>query len=75
MKSGNHEMPYAWEVTNLDGRKVIYHFGGTYGFTSYFGFIEGSKTGVIVLTNTKVRMNELAINILRKLALDLPKKK
>ncbi len=46
----------AWLVNKLpkeDGElDLIWHNGGTAGFSSFVGFVKARKTGVVVLTNT-----------------------
>ena len=65
-------MPHVWVAEGWyvldDGRKttppIITHSGRTAGYSNYIAFIPDRKIGVIVLSNTATRMDELGINIL-----------
>jgi serine-type D-Ala-D-Ala carboxypeptidase/endopeptidase len=48
-------------------RKVIWHNGGTGGFSTYLGFTEDRQFGVFVLSNTAVGVDALAKEILKAL--------
>jgi CubicO group peptidase (beta-lactamase class C family) len=45
---------------------VHWHNGGTGGYHSYAGFMQESRTGVVVLTNTSRGIEEIALRILRE---------
>jgi len=42
----------AWITTEVGGRRVVWHNGGTGGFGSFVGVDPGAGRGVIVLTNS-----------------------
>jgi CubicO group peptidase (beta-lactamase class C family) len=46
---------------------VIWHNGGTGGFSTYLGFTEDQELGVFVLSNTSSDVNTLAVEILEAL--------
>jgi hypothetical protein len=48
-------------------KTVVWHNGGTGGFSSYLGFTEDRQYGVFVLANTSGRVDELAEGILEAL--------
>ena len=52
-------------TTTKDGNTLIWHNGGTAGFTSFCGFIKEKKTGVVVLNNSGVIVDNIAMNILK----------
>jgi CubicO group peptidase (beta-lactamase class C family) len=41
-----------WELTDYEGREIVYHGGGVNGFLTSVTMIPEEKLGVIVLTNT-----------------------
>ncbi|WP_051200363.1 serine hydrolase domain-containing protein [Flavobacterium subsaxonicum] len=46
-------MGLAWVIQNTKaGNTVVWHNGGTGGFSSYIGYIKEKQCGVVVLTNT-----------------------
>lgn len=59
-----------WHIDYLSGvlykiGPIVWHNGGTGGFRSYMGFIPGSNTGVVVLSNCSHRdFDKLAVGIL-----------
>jgi CubicO group peptidase (beta-lactamase class C family) len=42
---------YAWHVTPRDGQTVVWHNGGTGGFSSFVGFNRDAGQGVVILTS------------------------
>jgi CubicO group peptidase (beta-lactamase class C family) len=59
---------YAWVIQQTkSGDTLIWHNGGTYGFTSFCGFIKEKKYGIVVLNNSGLSVDSVAISILKKL--------
>ncbi len=48
----NTQVGLGWHIRDHEGRKLIWHNGGTGGFRSFVGFNPDKKFGVVVLTNT-----------------------
>lgn len=48
--NSNREMGLGWFYSNNGA--IIWHNGGTGGYTSFIGFLKDSNKGVVVLTNT-----------------------
>ena len=46
------------------GQTVIWHNGGTFGFSSFLGFTADGRFGVVALSNTSVRVDDLALRLL-----------
>jgi CubicO group peptidase (beta-lactamase class C family) len=42
---------YAWHMTPRDGQTVVWHNGGTGGFSSFIGFNRATGQGVVILTS------------------------
>ncbi len=53
-----------WFRNKLDGRMVVWHNGGTGGFRSYLGFLEGTSSGVVVLGNSSTPVEPVAHDVL-----------
>lgn len=55
----------AWLIADAEGRRVIFHNGGTGGFRAFVGFSPESKTGVVVLaSNSAVNTDKLGFDLL-----------
>ena len=65
---GRGTIALAWMVDiNKKGNTQIWHNGGTAGFSSFCGYINGKKLGVIVLSNAGNRADYIGIGILKLL--------
>jgi len=42
-----------WDVSTQHGRKIVWHNGGTFGYSSFVGFVPKTRVGVVVLSNTR----------------------
>ena len=52
----------AWHITqDEDGRKIIWHNGATNGFASIIGFDPESNQGVVILTNSMIPVDDIAV--------------
>ena len=61
------EVALAWHVNRLgqDGKRVLWHNGGTGGFRSWIGFVKETRTGVVILSNSANSVDSLGFRILR----------
>lgn len=50
---------YAWQVTTKEGSTVLWHTGHTGGYQAFVGFNPARRVGVVVLTNTNQKIDEL----------------
>jgi CubicO group peptidase (beta-lactamase class C family) len=59
----------AWIVMKLPrtDREVVWHNGGTGGYRSFLGFVEATKTAVVVLSNSDASVDSIGIDVLRLL--------
>jgi CubicO group peptidase (beta-lactamase class C family) len=65
-EKNKQSVAYAWFVQpTKSGNTLVWHNGGTYGFTSFCGFVKEKKAGVVVLSNSGTGVDELAITLLR----------
>lgn len=56
----------AWhKQQNLSGDELIWHNGGTYGFSSFMGLYKGKKCGVVVLSNSGNNVDAIGITLLK----------
>lgn len=56
-----------WHVLKKKHCNVVAHSGSTAGHRSFIGFVDKTKTGVIVLSNSENGLNSLGFHILRML--------
>jgi CubicO group peptidase (beta-lactamase class C family) len=58
-----------WHLTPLlsNGKTMIWHNGGTGGYSSFAGFVKETRTAVIVLSNTAADVDGLAVALLELL--------
>lgn len=65
----NFDMGLGWHKSKFNNDTLIWHNGGTGGFTSFIGFLEKKKVGVVVFSNTTNSVDELSTLILKKLSI------
>jgi CubicO group peptidase (beta-lactamase class C family) len=61
-------LAYGWMYSNLNKdseQKIYWHNGGTGGFRTFTGFVEGQKKGVIIMSNTSNQVDDAGMAILR----------
>ncbi len=65
-KSNNIAM--AWHIlTTKQDNKLFWHNGGTFGFSNFCGFIKEKNCAIIVLSNSGMPVDALALKILKYL--------
>ena len=57
----NLSVGLAWHISENEGRKIIWHNGGTNGFSSFMGFDPDSNQGVLILTNSGLNVDDIAM--------------
>jgi CubicO group peptidase (beta-lactamase class C family) len=68
----NNENAMAWFIVNTkQGNKLLWHNGGTFGFSSFCGFIVEKKYAVVVLSNSAMPVDAIALKILKYLQASL----
>ena len=55
----------AWHHAHVDGVDVVWHNGGTGGYSSFLGVAIATGRVIVVLTNANVSMDGIAISLLR----------
>jgi len=64
----DHNCGLAWMITPVkNNKKLIWHNGATAGFSSFAGFTQDQKKGIVVLNNSDSTVDELAVKILSSL--------
>ena len=58
------EIGLGWIIMDVEGTEIIWHNGGTGGYRTFAGFINGGDKGVIVMTNTDVSVDDIGRHIL-----------
>lgn len=53
-----------WHIMTYEGHEIIWHNGGTGGFTSFMGWIKGTDKGVVVLNNSTNNVDDVGLHVL-----------
>jgi len=53
-----------WHTTVSDGLNIVWHNGGTGGYRTFAGFINGGNKGVVVLTNSTASADDIGMHLL-----------
>ena len=57
--NNNLSIGLGWLITNVDDEKIHWHNGGTGGFRSFAAINKKAKTGIVILSNTQFKAEEL----------------
>jgi serine-type D-Ala-D-Ala carboxypeptidase/endopeptidase len=60
----NVEIALGWHISRREGRELIWHNGGTGGFSSFIGFSPDTRSGVVVLANAGVDIDDIALHVM-----------
>ena len=73
MIDGSAEQSFGlgWAILSVEGTITVLHDGGTAGFRSFLGFDPRREIGVVVLTNSSHRVDEIGLHLLNP-AIPLP---
>ena len=58
------QIALGWHVKTVGGRQIVWHDGGTGGYSSYAGFLRDGGVGVVVLSNTFESVNDIGVHLL-----------
>lgn len=65
-KDANMSVGLNWMLSvTREKQLLVWHNGGTAGFSSFCGYLKDKKVGVVVLNNSGVNVDKLAIGILK----------
>ncbi|MCG5213231.1 serine hydrolase domain-containing protein [Streptosporangium sp. KLBMP 9127] len=64
---GAGSVSLGWNVRDMRGRTLLWHSGGTGGFTAFTGFSPDAAAGVAVLANTAPTLRQPVIHTARRL--------
>jgi D-alanyl-D-alanine-carboxypeptidase/D-alanyl-D-alanine-endopeptidase len=56
-----------WHVTARNGAEFVWHNGGTGGYASFVGFSPQTGVGIVVLSNSEVGVDDLALRLASRL--------
>ncbi len=57
-----------WQLqTNSKGQLIVWHNGGTGGFSTFCGFLKEKKLAIVVMANSSVSTTQLAFDLLKAL--------
>ena len=62
------EIGLGWHISRRQGGELIWHNGGTAGFSSYMGYVPAARVGIVVLANSGHGVDDLALGLIDKLA-------
>ncbi|HZV70291.1 MAG TPA: serine hydrolase [Saprospiraceae bacterium] len=63
-KAGENSVGLGWHITSGDQHEIIWHNGATGGYTTFTGFSDATKTGVVVLTNSPENIDDIGFHLL-----------
>ena len=64
----NYSVGLAWHIIKTKaGHSLVWHNGGTYGFSSFGGFLKEKDCALVVLSNTGSNTDAVGLTILRHL--------
>ncbi|MBK8322060.1 MAG: beta-lactamase family protein [Betaproteobacteria bacterium] len=62
--NGRSDIGLAWIIRPAGESRILWHNGGTGGFRTFAGWHEGTKTAVVVLSNSSIGIDEIGIHLL-----------
>ncbi|MER6910990.1 serine hydrolase domain-containing protein [Streptomyces sp. NPDC000594] len=65
--SGRDDQALGWDLREINGRTLLWHTGGTGGFTSYAAFSPDARTAVAVLANATPTRAQPVLRTARRL--------
>jgi CubicO group peptidase (beta-lactamase class C family) len=67
--AGESSVGLGWKINPLgiEGRNYVWQSGLTGGFASFIGFVETNRTGVVILSNTALPVEDMGKEILKKI--------
>jgi CubicO group peptidase (beta-lactamase class C family) len=61
------EMALGWWVSKRSNREILFHDGGTAGFSSFIGIEPAKNSGVVILVNKLSRLtHKLGMKLLKE---------
>jgi D-alanyl-D-alanine-carboxypeptidase/D-alanyl-D-alanine-endopeptidase len=60
----NLHVALGWHVSIEDGRELVWHNGGTGGYSSFIGFCPQTGVGIVVLANSEIGVDDIALRVL-----------
>ena len=65
----NTQVGLGWfQTKTVMGRTIIWHNGGTGGFSTFIGFDKGANVGIVILANSTHDVDKLAFTLLQTLS-------
>jgi CubicO group peptidase (beta-lactamase class C family) len=60
----NLAIALGWHITTRDGVEFVWHNGGTGGYASFIGYSPQTGVGIVVLSNSAVGVDGLALHLI-----------
>ena len=61
---GTMKIGLGWHLSSKSGIEIIYHTGGSQGFSSTAGFVKEKKIGAVVLSNSAMSIDDICFHLL-----------
>jgi serine-type D-Ala-D-Ala carboxypeptidase/endopeptidase len=58
------DIALGWHVSTQGGRELAWHNGGTGGYSSFIGFCPQTRVGIVVLANSEIGVDDIALHLL-----------
>ena len=66
--TGNMGLGWMISGKEIAGDNMVFHAGGTYGFSAFLGLLKSRNSGVILMANTFGGLSKMGIEILKQIA-------
>jgi tetratricopeptide (TPR) repeat protein len=63
-KAGNNRVGLGWHILKGKEGDILWHNGGTGGYSAFAGFVKESGKGVVVLTNSTEPVDDIGLHLL-----------
>jgi CubicO group peptidase (beta-lactamase class C family) len=67
-QEGDGQVGYAWNTVQREGKTVTYHGGATGGFCAVIALDRANHRAVVILSNTKVSVEDAAFQLLLEMS-------
>lgn len=63
---GSISIGLAWQTRRVGDSRIVWHDGGTGGFSAFIGFDPDREVGAVVLANSTVPVNDIAFHVINR---------
>jgi CubicO group peptidase (beta-lactamase class C family) len=58
------DIALGWHVSTQEGRELVWHNGGTGGYSSFIAFCPQARVGIVVLANSEIGVDDIALHLM-----------